>query len=86
MNKLPVLSEGAADETGHVFFVHRLTALVKAYGEITGMAEVAGQAIGGTFDAPTAANVRAVQAHAGIAADSVVGPHTWGILLVGSAT
>lgn len=86
MNKLPTLSEGAADAPGHVFFVHRLTALVKAYGEITGMTEAAGQVIGGTFDAPTAANVRAVQAHAGITADSVVGPQTWGILLVGSAT
>lgn len=84
LNKLPVLSEGAVDEAGHVFWVHRMTALIKAYGEITGMADVASQPIAGTFDAFAAANVRAVQAHAGIAADSVVGPQTWGVLVAGS--
>jgi len=84
MNKLPVLAEGAEDRAGQVFFVHRLTALVKTYGEITGMADVACQEIGGTFDAATAANVHAVQAHAGIAADRVVGPQTWGVLVAGS--
>ncbi len=86
MNKLPVLTEGATDQAGQVFFVHRMTALVKTYGEITGMADVACQEIGGTFDAATAANVRAVQAHAGITADGAVGPHTWGVLIAGSAT
>ena len=86
MNKLPVLSEGSEDRQGEVFWVHRLTGLVKVYGEITGMADVASQAIGGTFDATTAANVHSVQAHAGITADSVCGPVTWSVLLTGSAT
>jgi peptidoglycan hydrolase-like protein with peptidoglycan-binding domain len=84
MNKLPVLTEGAEDKAGQVFFVHRLTALVKTYGEITGLPDVACQEIGGTFDAPTAANVRAVQAHASIAADGTVGPMTWGVLVTGA--
>jgi peptidoglycan hydrolase-like protein with peptidoglycan-binding domain len=84
MNKLPVLTEGAEDKGGQVFFVHRLSALVKTYGEITGMAEVACQEIGGTFDAPTAANVRAVQAHAGITQDGTVGPMTWAVLVTGA--
>ena len=83
MNALPTLAEGAHDEAGHVFFVHRLSALVKTYGEITGLADAACQEIGGTFDAAMAASVRAVQAHAGIAQDSVVGAQTWGVLVTG---
>lgn len=85
MNALPTLTEGARDEAGHVFYVHRLSALVKTYGEITGLPDVAGQGIGGTFDAGLAANVRAVQAHAGITQDSVVGKNTWSVLITGSA-
>ena len=84
MNKLPVLSEGATDQPGHVFYVHRLSALVKAYGEITALPDVACQEIVGTFDATLAANVHAVQSHAGITADSVVGPVTWSVLLTGA--
>jgi len=84
MNKLPVLAEGAADHAGAVCFVQRLQALVKVYGEFTGMAEVACQETTGTFDATTAANVRAVQAHAGITADQVAGPMTWGVLVTGA--
>ena len=74
MNKLPTLAEGAADHAGAVCFVQRLQALTKVYGEFTGMTEVACQETTGTFDATTAANVRAVQAHAGITQDSTVGP------------
>ena len=84
MNKLPVLAEGAEDHAGQVCFVQRLQALVKVYGEFTGMAEVACQETTGTFDAATAANVRAVQAHAGITQDSTVGPMTWGVLVTGA--
>ena len=51
MNKLPVLTEGAADHAGAVCWVQRLQALVKVYGEFTGMADVACQEITGPFDA-----------------------------------
>ena len=85
MNKLPVLAEGATDKAGEVFFVHRMQALVKVYGQITGLADVACQETAGTFDATTTANVRAVQAHAGIEQDGVAGQQTWGVLVAGSA-
>lgn len=84
MNTLPVLAEGAQDEPGHVFYVHRMTALLRTYGEITGLPDVAGQEVGGIFNAATASNVHAVQAHAGIAADQVVGPKTWAVLVTGA--
>ncbi len=84
MNKLPVLTEGAEDRQGEVFWVHRLQALTRVYGEITNTPDAAGQAVNGVFDAATAAAVRAVQAHAGIAQDQVVGPQTWGVLVTGA--
>ena len=84
MNKLPTLAEGAQDKAGEVEFVWRMTSYVKAYGEITGMAEVASQAAASTFDATAAANVRAVQDHARITADGIVGPQTWAVLVTGA--
>ena len=86
MNKLPTLQEGNADKAGEVFWVHRLQALTRLYGEITGTADAASQEINGTFDASTAAAVRAVQVHAHIAADSVAGQQTWSVLITGSAS
>ena len=86
LNKLPVLSEGAEDLAGHVFYVHRDDGVGQGrYGEITGMPDVAGQEMSGIFDAVTAVNVRAVQAHAGITADRLLAP-TPGRSITGSAT
>ncbi len=84
LNKLPTLAEGAQDHPGEVCYVQRLQALVRVYGEFTGMADVASQETNGTFDAATAAHVREVQAHARIAQDGTVGPHTWGVLVTGA--
>ena len=84
MNKLPVLAEGAADHAGSVCFVQRLQALVAAYGRFTGLADAACQEMTGTFDAATAASLHAVQAHAGITADSAAGPQTWAVLVTGA--
>ena len=86
MNKLPVLQDGSTDMPGEVFFVHRAQALVKVYGEITGLADAACQEFTGTFDAVTRVAVQQVQAHAGLATDGVVGPRTWGVLVAGSAS
>lgn len=84
MNKLPVLQEGATDEAGHVFYVHRMQALVAVYGQIAGVAEPA-VAADGVFGPVTAEAVRAVQAHAGITEDGV-GPQTWAVLVTGGAS
>jgi len=86
LNKLPVLAEGAQDEAGHVFYVHRLQALAAVYSQITGVAEPAALTADGVFGPATAEAVRAVQAHAGIAVDGTVGPATWSVLVTGSAS
>jgi lysozyme len=80
---LPVLSQGAADKAGQVFFVNRLQSLVQCYGRINDLAAAACIGVTGTFDAETAAGVRAVQAHKGLVTDSTVGPKTWGVLIAG---
>lgn len=84
MNNLPVLSEGAADEAGHVFFVHRAQALVKVYGQITGLAEAAALDVTGTYDAATKAAVEQVQGRARITVDGVVGADVWRVLITGA--
>lgn len=85
MNRLPTLSQGAADKAGHVFYVHRLQALTACYGRITGLTAAACLAQTGTFDTATEAAVKAVQAHKGLTQDGIVGPLTWGVLITGSA-
>ena len=84
MNALPTLAEGAHDEAGHVFFVGRLQALVAEYGRITDLAAAACLGVSGVFDGATGVAVRAVQEHAGITQDQVVGPQTWSVLLTGA--
>lgn len=84
MNQLPVLGEGAVDEPGHVFFVHRLQALTACYGQITGLAEAAALKVDGSFGPATKAAVIASQQHAGIATDGIVGSVTWSVLLTGA--
>jgi hypothetical protein len=84
LNSLPVLSEGAADESGHVFFVHRAQALVKVYGQITGLPEAAALEVSGTYDAAAKAAVQQVQEHARITVDGIVGADTWAVLVTGA--
>lgn len=85
MSKLPTLQQGAADKAGHVFYVHRLQALLGCYGRITGLAAAACLGESGTFDATTTVAVRAVQSHKGLTVDGIVGPQTWSVLIAGSA-
>ena len=85
MNKLPVLSEGDADKAGEVFFVHRAQALTRVYGQITGLADAAGQETTGVFDGATKTAVQQVQASRGLATDGIVGKMTWNVLITGSA-
>ena len=84
MNKLPVLSEGAEDRQGEVFYVHRAQALVAVYGRITDLAAAACQESTGVFDAATKASVQAVQEHAHLTQDGICGPQTWGVLVTGA--
>lgn len=81
---LPVLKQGAQDKPGHVFMVRRLQALAVCYGRINGLAAAACLAETGTFDGPTAAAVKAVQAHKKLTQDGIVGPQTWGVLIAGN--
>ena len=85
MNKLPTLQQGAVDKPGQVFFVHRLQALLACYGQINHILAAGCQPVSGTFDAPTAVAVKAVQASKKLTADGIVGPATWGVLIAGSA-
>jgi peptidoglycan hydrolase-like protein with peptidoglycan-binding domain len=84
MNKLPVLSEGAEDRQGEVFYVHRMQALIKAVGESKALDLAACQEITGTFDAATKAALQQVQASWNVAADGVCGNVTWSVLITGS--
>lgn len=84
MNKIPELSEGARDEAGHVFWVHRLQALTRVYGEITGLADAAALTVTGVFDAATKSAVQQVQAREHLAEDGIAGPLTWSVLITGS--
>lgn len=84
MNKLPTLQQGAADKAGHVFFVHRLQALLAVYGQINNIAAAACQGTTGTFDAPTTVAVKAVQASKKLTVDGIAGPVTWSVLVTGS--
>ena len=84
MNKLPVLAEGAADRQGEVYFVRRLQALTRVYGEITGVPDAAGLGIDGVYGAATVSAVRAVQAHRGITVDGICGAQTWAVLVTGA--
>jgi lysozyme len=86
MNRLPTLQQGATDKAGQVFYVHRLQALLRVYGEINAITAAACIGVTGTFDGPTAVAVKAVQAHKGLVQDGICGPMTWGVLIAGSAS
>jgi peptidoglycan hydrolase-like protein with peptidoglycan-binding domain len=86
MNALPTLRSGAADASGQVEFVHRAQALAAVIGAVNHLPAAEGLALDGSFGPKTGAAIGAVQSHFGIAADSVVGPATWGVLVTGSAS
>lgn len=86
MNALPTLQQGSVDKPGSVFFVRRMQALIKAVGEINGLALAAGQELTGTFDAATKAALEQVQASRKLTVDGVCGAQSWGVLVAGSAT
>jgi peptidoglycan hydrolase-like protein with peptidoglycan-binding domain len=83
MAQLPVLKQGDSDKPGAFWPVRRLQALVALTGKINGIPAAAIDP-DGVFGKATAAGVKAVQAHYGIAQDSVCGIATWSVLLTGS--
>lgn len=85
MAKIRLLRQGDADGTGEFWSVHRLQALLKMTGQLQGIDSAARLVTDGAYGPATAAGVRAVQAHYGIAADGVCGAQTWGVLLTGTA-
>ena len=58
----------------------------RAYGEITGIADAAGQEMTGLFDGTAKTAVRRCRPSAKLAADGIVGPADVGMLITGSAT
>jgi peptidoglycan hydrolase-like protein with peptidoglycan-binding domain len=84
MNVLPTLSQGAVDQAGHVFFVHRMQALTQVVGAVKSVADAAALTVDGSFGPVTEQALRGIQTSFGITADGVCGPHTWGALLTGA--
>jgi len=85
MSKIRLLKQGDADGPGEFWAVHRLQALLNMTGRLQGISQAGAIICDGAFGPATAAGVRAVQAHYGIAADGVCGAQTWGVLLTGAA-
>lgn len=83
MNKLPTLQSGDKDEPGHVYFVHRMQALVRVLAQINSIAGAENLKLDGDFGAATKDAVEAVQHHWALTQDGVVGPATWSLLVVG---
>ena len=84
MNVLPTLSLGAADEAGHVFFVHRLQALIKVVGAAKGIADAAALTVTGEFGAETEQALKGIQAAFGLTVDGTAGKQSWSVLLTGA--
>ena len=85
MNALPTLSVGARDEAGHVFYIHRMQALIRLIGEIKPVADAASLTVDGDFGPSTGRALAAVQTAFGLAADQVCGPQSWSVLITGAA-
>lgn len=91
MAKLPVLAQGASDQSGGGFwYVHRMQELVKLSGGLLGVPAAAGITVDGSFGPATRAAVEGVQAHyrasnASVSVDGKCGQQTWGLLLTGAA-
>lgn len=84
MRQLPELSEGAQDRPGEVCWVHRVRALVRAYGMVTGLPLAAALEISGDFDAATTAAIREIQEHAHLDGTGQVQPAGWSLLITGA--
>lgn len=76
MNKLPTLKQGDRDRHGEVAFVRRVQSLLRG---------VWGYdcPVDGNFDAHTERAVKTLQTVFKVAADGVVGPLTWDVLITG---
>lgn len=79
MARLPVLSEGATDDPRGTWYVRRVQAILV---DVVGLS-VGGSRVDGDFGPATAAAVRLFQTQHHLAADAVVGPHTWSCLITG---
>jgi len=84
MNVLPTLQQGAQDQTGQVFFVHRVQALANVIGSVNNLPAATNLTEDGAFGPATAAGVKAVQQLFGISQDGIVGPQTWSVLVTGA--
>jgi len=78
---LPTLSQGSIDRAGHVWYVHRLQALVAVIGQVNNLGPAKAVHANGSFDAATKAGVVSVQGFYHLATDGVVGPSTWKALI-----
>jgi hypothetical protein len=87
ISELPTLAQGDKDSAGHVFYVHRMQALVGVVGQINNLPAAASLAADGNFGPSTKAALDAVQKFFGITgANSQCGPRTWAALVTGSAS
>lgn len=77
---MPVLQEGSTDPVHGTWYVRRVQALVR---DVLGVG-IGVSGVDGHFGPATAAAVRTVQSSHGLAADGVVGPHTWSVLVTGA--
>lgn len=82
---LPTLQQGSKDTAGHVYYVHRMQALIQIVGHIKSIPSAAAVIPDGEFDAGTASGLKAIQASWGLTQDAVCGKQTWGVLIAGSA-
>ena len=85
VNNLPTLQQGAVDKAGHVFYVHRLQALIACIGQIKSIPSAAALRVDGDFNGATTAALKAVQGSFGLAQDGIAGQKTWSVLVTGSA-
>lgn len=83
MNTLPTLNPGAEDKPGHVFYVHRMQALVSVIGQVKDIASAACLETTGVFDTATVTALKAVQGSFGLTQDAICGPKTWAALVTG---
>jgi lysozyme len=82
VNNLPTLQSGSKDSGAPAaWYVHRLQNEVAGYGRWNGLGAVTAIAADGNFGPATRAAVVAVQRHAGLAQDGVVGRATWTALI-----
>lgn len=84
MNTLPTLAEGAADQAGHVFFVHRMQALIRVAGQARDIPGAGDLTADGQFGPVTTDALKAVQAGYQLTPDGVCGPRSWSVLITGA--